>query len=206
MHTTLRSERSRIHPLPSPFPYFCSTPAFCVRTTTGEPQTDPAGDVKPPICTPFPVQRKGALNLVRLWAPFYPLTYSVNVRARDLRSRRAGHADGRCTTLAGVCTKDSVSSVSSITSRFLPPSPKRNVRTVYLSKTLHLVAILTKVMVATEICKALPSKFRISTPMSSGSSTAFRLPKAFLNTLLATNRLNTYAIDVVNHGKGILVC
>ena len=89
-----------------------------------------------------------------------------------------------------------------------------------LSKTPHLAAILARTAAKTR--KALPAKFRVTTPLSSGSTASYEYRPSSMQSLLerlATYKLNTYAnkppaIDAlsaakcgwVNDGKDRLVC
>ncbi|KAI0280840.1 C3HC zinc finger-like-domain-containing protein [Russula aff. rugulosa BPL654] len=89
-----------------------------------------------------------------------------------------------------------------------------------LSKTPHLAAILARTAAKTR--KAIPTKFRMTTPLSSGSTVSYEYRPSSTQSLLerlATYKLNTYAnkppvIDAlaaakcgwVNDGKDRLVC
>ncbi|KAI9439918.1 zf-C3HC-domain-containing protein [Lactarius indigo] len=108
----------------------------------------------------------------------------------------------------GIKTKDSA------------PTTSSDVRTADLSKTPHLAAILARAAAKTR--KALPSKFRAPTPVSSNSTASYEYRPSSTQSLLerlATYKLNTYAnkppaIDAVaaakcgwvNDGKDRLVC
>ncbi len=89
-----------------------------------------------------------------------------------------------------------------------------------LSKAPHLAAILARTAAKTR--KALPAKFRLPTPLSSGATASYEYRPSSTQSLLerlATYKLNTYAnkppaIDAlaaakcgwVNDGKDRLVC
>ncbi|KAF8501590.1 zf-C3HC-domain-containing protein [Russula emetica] len=89
-----------------------------------------------------------------------------------------------------------------------------------LSKTPHLAAILARTAAKTR--KAIPTKFRMTTPLSSGSTASYEYRPSSTQSLLerlTTYKLNTYAnkppaIDAlaaakcgwVNDGKDRLVC
>lgn len=108
----------------------------------------------------------------------------------------------------GIKTKDSA------------PATSSDVRTADLSKTPHLAAILARAAAKTR--KALPSKFRAPTSVSSNSTASYEYRPSSTQSLLerlATYKLNTYAnkpsaIDAVaaakcgwvNDGKDRLVC
>ncbi|KAH9063901.1 zf-C3HC-domain-containing protein [Lactarius vividus] len=108
----------------------------------------------------------------------------------------------------GIKTKDSA------------PTTSSDVRTADLSKTPHLAAILARAAAKTR--KALPSKFRAPTPVSSNSTASYEYRPSSTQSLLerlTTYKLNTYAnkppaIDAVaaakcgwvNDGKDRLVC
>jgi C3HC zinc finger-like len=103
----------------------------------------------------------------------------------------------------------------------MPPSGRK---AADLSKTPHLASILarTAAKTAAKTRKAIPTKFRMTTPLSSGSTASYEYrPSSTQNLLerLATYKLNTYAnkppaIDAfaaakcgwVNDGKDRLVC
>ncbi|KAH9003036.1 zf-C3HC-domain-containing protein [Lactarius hatsudake] len=108
----------------------------------------------------------------------------------------------------GIKTKDSA------------PTTPSDVRTADLSKTPHLAAILARAAAKTR--KALPSKFRAPTSVSSNATASYEYRPSSTQSLLerlATYKLNTYAnkpsaIDAVaaakcgwvNDGKDRLVC
>lgn len=99
----------------------------------------------------------------------------------------------------------------------MPPSGRKGAD---LSKTPHLAAILARTAAKTR--KAIPTKFRMTTPLSSGSTASYEYRPSSTQSLLerlATYKLNTYAnkppvIDAlaaakcgwVNDGKDRLVC